>query len=141
MNFHFIMAVIRQQAIKKIFSEEMLKQQAIESQLQGKKIKLRDIKNKMATNGVPWDFSATKQDSDNLITYREFMNALKGAKDSLYYRIMPRTLSFAAVLASTPTECEFRVSDLHLDDFYMFRYELQTINKKHLFTDEKKTEV
>jgi hypothetical protein len=31
MNFHFIMAVIRQQAIKKIFSEEMLKQQAIET--------------------------------------------------------------------------------------------------------------
>lgn len=32
-------------------------------------------------------------DEDNLITYREFMNAVKGL-DSLYKSILPRTLSF-----------------------------------------------
>lgn len=69
------------------------------------------------------------------------MSALKGAKDHLYYKILPRTLSFQKVLQSTPSEAEFHVSDLHLDDFYMFRYELHTINKKHFFTDERKTDV
>jgi hypothetical protein len=33
-------------------------------------------------------------DEDNLITYREFMNAIKGLKDTLYKSILPRTLSF-----------------------------------------------
>lgn len=45
------------------------------------------------------------------------------------------------MLQSTPSEAEFTISDLHLDDFYMFRYELHTINKRHFFKDEKKTEV
>jgi len=45
------------------------------------------------------------------------------------------------VLASMPEECEFNISDLHQDDFYMFRYELHTINKKHFYKDEKKQEV
>lgn len=30
---------------------------------------------------------------------------------------------------------------MHLDDFFMFRYELHTINKKNCFVDEKKNEV
>lgn len=33
-------------------------------------------------------------DEDNLITYREFMSAIKGLKSSLYKSILPRTLSF-----------------------------------------------
>ena len=33
-------------------------------------------------------------DEDNLITYREFMSAIKGLKNSLYKSILPRTLSF-----------------------------------------------
>lgn len=33
-------------------------------------------------------------DEDNLITYREFMSAIKSLKSSLYKRILPRTLSF-----------------------------------------------
>lgn len=40
-----------------------------------------------------------------------------------------------------PEECEFSVSDLHQDDFYMFRYELHTINKKHFYQDEKSSNV
>jgi len=69
------------------------------------------------------------------------MAALKGAKDQLYYKILPRTLSFQQVLHSVPEECEFSVSDLHQDDFYMFRYELHTINKKHFYQDEKNSSV
>ena len=87
------------------------------------------------------DLSSAEQKKDNLITYREFMQALKGAKDHLYYKILPRTLSFQKVLDSQPTECEYQVSDLHLDDFFMFRYELHTINKKNCFVDEKKNDV
>jgi len=52
------------------------------------------------------------------------MSALKGARDSLYYKILPKTLSFDQVIASIPFESEYKISDLHLDDFYMFRYEL-----------------
>ena len=37
---------------------------------------------------------ATEVDEDNLITYREFMSAIKGLKGSLYKSILPRTLSF-----------------------------------------------
>jgi hypothetical protein len=66
---------------------------------------------------------------------------LKGSKDHLYYKILPRTLSFLEVLHSAPHESEFNISDLHLDDFYMFRYELHTINKKHFFKDEEKSDI
>lgn len=45
---------------------------------------MRDIKAKMMANAMPIDLSAADQDIDNLITYKEFMCALKGAKDSLY---------------------------------------------------------
>ena len=33
-------------------------------------------------------------DEDYLVTYREFMIALKSLKDTLYKTLMPRTLSF-----------------------------------------------
>jgi len=80
------------------------------------------------------------QDEDNLITYREFVSALRSLKETLYKKILPRTLSFADVLSSVPIEEEFTISDLHVDDFYMLRYELQTIFKKHMFADEKKSD-
>lgn len=38
--------------------------------------------------------AAAEVDEDNLITYREFMSAIKGLKGSLYKSILPRTLSF-----------------------------------------------
>ena len=41
------------------------------------------------------------------------------------------------MLRSAPIENEYHISDLFVDDFFMFRYELQTINKKHTFADEK----
>lgn len=74
---------------------------------------MREIKAKMMANAMPIDLSAADQDEDNLITYKEFMCALKGAKESLYYKILPRTLSFSEVLNTTPVESEFTVTDLY----------------------------
>ena len=63
---------------------------------------MREIKAKMAANAIPISLDSAEQDQDNLITYKEFISALKGAKESLYYKILPRTLNFAAVLQSIP---------------------------------------
>ena len=71
---------------------------------------------------------------DYLVTYREFMSALRsGLKNSLYKTLLPRTLSFADVLESRPFEKVYEVSDVQLDDFYMFRYELNSVFQQHLF--------
>ena len=65
---------------------------------------------------------------DYLVTYREFMSALRsGLKNSLYKTLLPRTLSFADVLDSEPVEKTYEISDIHMDDFYMFRYELNSV--------------
>jgi len=41
--------------------------------------------------------AGNEETEDNLITYREFINAIKALK-SLYKRILPRTLAFRDVL-------------------------------------------
>ena len=79
-------------------------------------------------------------DEDYLVTYREFMIALKSLKDTLYKTLMPRTLSFQDVLNSSPVEKTYEVSDMQIDDFYLFRYEMNTIFQKHLFQDEGKSD-
>ena len=62
----------------------------------------------MTTNAVPIiDLKSADQAADNLITYKEFISALKGSKDNLYYKILPRTLSLQTVLYSMPDECAF----------------------------------
>ncbi len=56
----------------------------------GKESKILDGKSKgEGQKALPSDI-----DEDNLITYREFMNAIKGLKNSLYKSILPRTLTF-----------------------------------------------
>lgn len=55
------------------------------------------------------------------------MQALRSLKDTLYKTLMPRTLSFQDVLNSEPVEATYEISDVHIDDFYMFRYEMNTI--------------
>ena len=50
---------------------------------------------------------------DYLVTYREFMSALRsGLKNSLYKTLLPRTLSFIDVLESVPHEKTYEVSDV-----------------------------
>ena len=62
------------------------------------------------------------------------MSALRsGLKTSLYRTLLPRTLSFIDVLESMPMEKTYEVSDVQVDDFYMFRYELNSVFQQHLF--------
>mmetsp|Transcript_40685 Transcript_40685/g.53371 ORF Transcript_40685/g.53371 Transcript_40685/m.53371 type:complete len:115 (+) Transcript_40685:939-1283(+) len=66
------------------------------------------------------------------------MSALRsGLKNSLYKTLLPRTLAFADVLASEPVEKTYEVSDVSQDDFYMFRYELNSVFQQHLFKQDK----
>jgi hypothetical protein len=44
------------------------------------------------------------------------------------------------VLKSKPVEEQFTISDMQVDDFYMFRYELHSMLNKHMYQDEEKSE-
>ena len=66
-----------------------------------------------------------------MITYREFINAVRGLKERLYESLLPRTLSFIDVLKTIKVEHKYEIADTHVDDFVMFRYELNGIFKKH----------
>jgi hypothetical protein len=48
--------------------------------------------------------AAAEQLEDDLVTYREFMQALKSLKETLYKNLIPQTMSFADVLNSAPVE-------------------------------------
>lgn len=55
------MTVLRQQAIKKIYIEHIKKQRDEEMKNNGgKKIKIRDLKVKIASNAIPIDLSAAE---------------------------------------------------------------------------------
>lgn len=84
-NFHFIMGMIKHQSNKKQQQEAALKKEQT-----GKDSKVLDGKGK----GEGQKVLASDIDEGNLITYREFMNAIKGLKNSLYKSILPRTLTF-----------------------------------------------
>lgn len=93
------------------------------------------------------------EEADDLITFREFVTAIKTLADVKFHskdpvtgqahlrncdlRILPRTLSFREVLNCSKFETAFQVTDTHLDDFAMFRYELNSIFNCHRFEDEK----
>ena len=111
-NFHFIMAVIRKQTIKKIFRERMKVVKGEEEKAHGRKFTMREIKDKMTTNAQPIDTAGADQDPDNLITYREFMSAIKDPKDNLFFKILPQSLNLLDVLKSVPQEVAFSVSDV-----------------------------
>lgn len=56
-------------------------------------------------------------------------------------KILPRTLSFREVLATQKFESAFFVTDTCIDDFAMFRYELNTIFNVHQYEDEKPSDL
>mmetsp|Transcript_5833 Transcript_5833/g.9338 ORF Transcript_5833/g.9338 Transcript_5833/m.9338 type:complete len:248 (-) Transcript_5833:650-1393(-) len=118
LNFHFIMGMIKHQNLKKNMRLKMLSEKAAKEN--------------------PKEHSK-EQEEDNLITYREFINAIKSLK-SLYKTILPRTLSFKEVLLTRKAESQFNLTDSHVDDFGMFRYEMNSILNKHQFEDEKYSE-
>lgn len=53
---------------------------------------------------------------------------------------MPRTLSFKEVLLANKAEPIYTMSDMHSDNFAMFRYELNSIFRQHQFIDEDRTD-
>lgn len=94
----------------------------------------------LSASGAAQNSGAGKdQEEDNLITYKEFINAIRSLK-SLHKTILPRTLSFKEVLLTRKSESQYTVCDTHLDDFGMFRYEMNSIFNKHQFEDEKGSE-
>ena len=127
LNFHFIMGMIKHQNLKKNIRIKMANEKA-----NGK-----DSPQKKGETPVA---GGDKDEEDNLITYREFINAIKSLK-SLYKTILPRTLSFKEVLMSRKQESQFTLSDTHIDDFGMFRYELNSIFKNHQFKDETQSDL
>ena len=83
---------------------------------------------------------ADQEEEGSLITYREFINAIK-SDNLLYKNILPRTLSFKEVLSARKFEPVYSMSDMHADNFAMFRYELNSIFRQHQFQNEVKTEL
>lgn len=121
-NFNYIMTTIRQQAIKKLYREQLKKQRDEEIKTTGKQITMKEMRKKMQAHAPLIDPNLITLD---LITYREFMAAVKD--EQMFYKILPRSQNFLEVLQSVPQEQEFTVSELQLDDFLMFRYELQLL--------------
>tara|TARA_B110000285_G_scaffold185317_1_gene210182 strand:- start:1042 stop:1458 length:417 start_codon:yes stop_codon:yes gene_type:complete len=111
-NFHFIMGMIKHQ--------NLLKKKDLQAQTKARESKA----NGNDENGKQ------EEEEDNLITYREFIKAIKNLK-SLYRRILPPTLNFKDVLMTKKNEITFTVTDTHADDFAMFRYEINSIFKMH----------
>jgi hypothetical protein len=113
-------------------NDKQLKVELAKAKENGDTKALKEIEAAMANDAPNSEVSAAaEQLEDDLVTYREFMSALKSLKDTLYKNILPQTMAFADVLASAPVEMQLEISDTHMDDFMMFRYELNTIFNKH----------
>jgi hypothetical protein len=89
-------------------------------------------------------------DEDNLITYREFILAVKTIKDvddpnpherKFYESLLPRTLTFRDVLNVQKQETEYKIDEETVEEFVVFRYELSNILRKHLNEDEKQSSI
>ena len=119
----------------------MIKHQNVKKQVKLKKQTEKAKEGDQSTNSKKvgrqddTDLIPTQDEEDNLITYREFINAIKALK-SLYKRILPRTLSFRDVLICQKGESQYQLSDTNIDDFAMFRYEINSIFKLHQFKEE-----
>jgi hypothetical protein len=85
LNFHFIMGMIKHQSYQKQISLKIEKEAA---------------ENKNKKNGI---CAPIEEEEDNLITYREYIKAIKSLK-KLYKKLLPRTLGFKDVLLTKRTE-------------------------------------
>lgn len=75
------------------------------------------------------DENKDEDDDDELITYGEYLTALKSIPE-LHKSMLPWTLTLKEILEQKYEEEKFKVSDMQIDDFVMFRYEMNTIFKK-----------
>jgi len=128
-NFHQLMGEIKNQNLQK---QIKLKLQ------QDKNNKERGEASKKQKAQV--EPEADEENEDNLITYREFINAIKNLS-KLYSKILPRTLSFRDVLNTKKTERTYHLTDVNAEDFAMFRYEVNSIFKLHQFQEETSSEL
>ena len=104
----------------------------------------QEAKSAAATDGIkiiPQEF-----EDDNLITYKEFVQAVKSIKSTddpnhydkkFYESLLPRTLTFHDVLTVQRREEEYKIPEQDVEEFVVFRYELSNILRKHLNQDEK----
>ena len=115
-NFHFIMGMINHLSHKKNLKIKM----------DNEKANGKDGQNKKSND----DVAPKEEDEDNLITYKEFKTAIKSLK-SLHKTILPRTLSFKEVLQTRKNEPVFDIHPQQIDDFGLFRYEINSVFKKH----------
>ena len=65
----------------------------------------------------------------------EYKDALK-TNTKLYTELLPRNLTLKQVLLACKKEQDYAITDLNVEDFLMFRYEMNIINKR-LFLEEK----
>lgn len=65
------------------------------------------------------DENKDESDDDELITYGEYLTALKSVPN-LYKSMLPRTLTLKEVLEQKYEEEKFKVSEVQVDDFVMF---------------------
>ena len=148
-NFHFIMAAIKHEGIRKAQKQRQRDQNEEEAKNQsnsgnsqlmatGGTSPAKQASNANAQNNATMNMEQFNITEDYLVTYREFMSALRNRlKNTLYRTLLPRTLSFTDVLESHPIEKTYHVSDVQMDDFYMFRYEPNSVFQQHLFQTEK----
>ena len=139
-NFHFIMAAIKQESLKKAHKQRQ--KDSNEEEAKNQRASGGTAPARASNQNAPVNMEQFNITEDYLVTYREFMSALRsGLKTSLYRTLLPRTLSFIDVLESMPMEKTYEVSDVQVDDFYMFRYELNSVFQQHLFQPQKNTEL
>lgn len=69
---------------------------------------------------------------DELITYGEFHSAVRSVPE-IFKSMIPRTLTLQEILLSKYEEETYKISEDKIDDFVMFRYELNTIFHKTQF--------
>lgn len=127
-KFNIIMGMIK--------SQDVIKRKLIVEQRQ-KRAKEGDSNANKKNRGVfgEEEEKEAEDSDDNLITNKEFMTAIKKL-DEVKRRILPRTLTFKEVLQSTKTEDKFVISDTNVDDFAMFRYEINSVFRNHQFKPE-----
>lgn len=119
-----------------IKTQNVMKQKILLDQRQKRSKEGESLNSKKNKGMFEEDIEQQNSDSDdNLITNKEFMTAIK-KMENVKKRILPRTLTFMDVLMCQKSETQFGISDTNVDDFAMFRYEINSVFRMHQFKPE-----
>jgi Ca2+-binding EF-hand superfamily protein len=77
------------------------------------------------------------KNDEGLITFEEFQNVLNKVPN-LKAQFLPRYIDIKSVLRNENSEPEIKVNENHLEDFLVFRYELQALLSGTMKSDRKK---